>query len=168
MNPQSSVLSPQSSSLNPQSSVLSPQSSSPSLNPHALSGLRLLLVEDDADIREVVVTTLEEAGASVRAVASVPEAMKALDRELPDLVISDIGMPLEDGYGLIRQLRNREAERGGKIPAIALTAYTTEEDRLQTLAAGYQRHLSKPVETAQLVAVVANLWKSAGQIQNDE
>ncbi|MEP0881892.1 PAS domain S-box protein [Trichocoleus sp. ST-U3] len=168
LNPQPSVLSPQSSSLNPQSSVLSPQSSSSSLNPHALSGLRLLLVEDDADIREVVVTTLEEAGASVRAVASVPEAMKALDRELPDLVISDIGMPLEDGYGLIRQLRNREAERGGKIPAIALTAYATEEDQQQTLAAGYQRHLSKPVETAQLVAVVANLWKSAGQIQNDE
>jgi CheY-like chemotaxis protein len=130
--------------------------------------LHLLLVEDDADIREVVVTTLEEAGAKVRAVASVPEALKALDRELPDLLISDIGMPLEDGYGLIRQLRNREAERGGKIPAIALTAYATEEDQQQALATGYQRHLSKPVETAELVAVVANLWKSPGQIRNDE
>jgi PAS domain S-box-containing protein len=169
-SPQSSVLSPESSSssslLSPQPSVLSPQSSSSSLSP--LSGLHLLLVEDDADIREVVVTTLEEAGAKVRAVASVPEALKALDRELPDLLISDIGMPLEDGYGLIRQLRNREAERGGKIPAIALTAYATEEDQQQALATGYQRHLSKPVETAELVAVVANLWKSPGQIRNDE
>lgn len=88
---------------------------------------------------------------------SAGEALAALEEMRPDLLISDIGMPGEDGYGLIRKVRALPAGCGGKIPAIALTAYARTEDRLRALRAGYQMHISKPVELAELVAVMASL-----------
>jgi CheY-like chemotaxis protein len=91
------------------------------------------------------------------AVGSVVEALEAFEMGAPDVLISDIGMPGEDGYELIRKVRALPAENGGRVPAIALTAYARTEDRMQALRAGYQMHVPKPVELAELVAVVASL-----------
>jgi CheY-like chemotaxis protein len=87
----------------------------------------------------------------------VPDAMEALDRVLPDVLVSDIGVPGEDGYSLIRKIRARGAERGGNLPAAALTAYARSEDRIRALKAGFQTHLAKPVDPAELVATIAAL-----------
>ncbi|MEG4280983.1 ATP-binding protein [Microcoleus sp. MON1_C1] len=125
-----------------------------------LEGLQILVVEDEADALELLSTILEKYGADVMAVASVKEALTiietATDRS-PDVLVSDIGMPDEDGYSLIRKLRQVEAQRGGRLPAIALTAYARNDDRQQSLLAGFQMHLTKPVDAAELVAVVASL-----------
>lgn len=123
----------------------------------ALTGLRVLVVDDDPDVRELVAVVLEEYGAKVTAVSSAPEAINALPQLQPDVLVSDIGMPEEDGYSLIRQVRNLDAERGKILPAAALTAYAREEDCQGALDAGFQMHLSKPVDTAKLVMAVANL-----------
>ena len=124
--------------------------------PARLDGLRILLVEDDADAREVLRLLLEIAGAKVEAVGSVRGALRAFDGFRPDVLVTDIGMPDEDGYALIRHVRAREAD-GGHIPAIALTGYVTSEDRAHLLAAGFQTHLPKPVEPDTLVAAIASL-----------
>ncbi|MEG5041481.1 MULTISPECIES: ATP-binding protein [unclassified Microcoleus] len=125
-----------------------------------LEGLQILVVEDEADALELLSTILGKYGADVMAVASVKEALTiietATDRS-PDVLVSDIGMPDEDGYSLIRKLRQLEAQRGGRLPAIALTAYARNDDRQQSLLAGFQMHLTKPVDAAELVAVVASL-----------
>lgn len=125
-----------------------------------LEGLQILVVEDEPDALELLSTILEKYGADVRAVASVKDALTiietATDRS-PDALVSDIGMPDEDGYCLIRKLRQLEAQRGGRLPAIALTAYAGNDDRQQALLAGFQMHLTKPVDAADLVAVVASL-----------
>ncbi|MEG4022714.1 MULTISPECIES: ATP-binding protein [unclassified Microcoleus] len=125
-----------------------------------LEGLQILVVEDEADALELLSTILAKYGADVMAVASVKEALTiietATDRS-PDVLVSDIGMPDEDGYSLIRKLRQLEAQRGGRLPAIALTAYARNDDRQQALLAGFQMHLTKPVDAAELVAVVASL-----------
>ncbi|MEG4072242.1 ATP-binding protein [Microcoleus sp. Pol14C2] len=125
-----------------------------------LEGLQILVVEDEADALELLSTILGKYGAEVMAVASVKEALTiietATDRK-PDVLVSDIGMPDEDGYSLIRKLRQLEAQRGGRLPAIALTAYARNDDRQQALLAGFQMHLTKPVDAAELVAVVASL-----------
>jgi CheY-like chemotaxis protein len=129
----------------------------------SLSGVRLLVVEDDADGRDLVVTMLTQSGAEVRAAGSAAEALAALDRWRPDAIISDIGLPGEDGYTLMEKLRTRERERGDSpLPAIALTAYTRMEDRRRAFSAGYQSHISKPVVRAELLAVVAGLINQAG------
>ena len=122
-----------------------------------LDGVSLLLAEDDADGREVLALILEIAGAKVKAVASVREALSAFEALRPDVLISDVGMPDEDGYALIRQVRAREANRGGSTPAIVLTGYANPEDRARLLAAGFQMHLQKPVEPSEIVAAVASL-----------
>ncbi len=124
---------------------------------NALSGLRVLVVDDEPDTRDVLAATLQESGALVTAVASVAEAFCALEGFAPDVLVSDIGMPEQDGYALIRQLR--ATDPGKQIPAAALTAYASEEDRLKALEAGFQTHLSKPVEPDDLVAAIANLVK---------
>jgi CheY-like chemotaxis protein len=93
----------------------------------------------------------------VTAVGSAAEALEAVTTLTPDLIISDIGMPEEDGYSLMRRLRALPAESGGRVPAIALTAYARVEDRMQALRAGYQMHVPKPVELAELVAVASSL-----------
>lgn len=122
-----------------------------------LKGLRILVVDDEPDTRELLKQGLEYCGANVSVVGSAAEALDAVMSKVPDVLISDIGMPGIDGYDLIRQVRGLPRDRGGKIPAIALTAYTRTEDRLQSLRAGYDMHVPKPVELAELVAVAATV-----------
>jgi len=121
-----------------------------------LSGLRVVVVDDETDARELVAAVLTEGGANVVAVASVSEAIHAVERHRPDVLVSDIGMPCEDGYSLMRRLRAME-KTVGRIPAAALTAYATVQDRTRALLAGYSSHLPKPIEPAELTAVVATL-----------
>jgi PAS domain S-box-containing protein len=125
--------------------------------PDRLDALRVLVVDDEPDTRELLKAGLGQCGAEVMAVGSVVEALEAFEMGAPDVLISDIGMPGEDGYELIRKVRALPAENGGRVPAIALTAYARTEDRMQALRAGYQMHVPKPVELAELVAVVASL-----------
>ena len=122
-----------------------------------LDGLRVLVVDDEADTRELLKQGLEYCGATVKVVGSAAEAVDALVTFVPDILISDIGMPGVDGYDLIRQIRGLPANKGRRIPAIALTAYTRVEDRLHALRAGYDMHVPKPVELAELVAVAASV-----------
>lgn len=122
-----------------------------------LAGLQILVVDDDADTREFLVAALTEYGGDVKAAASAREALEAFERFKPDVLVSDIGMPGEDGYALIRQVRILEPKQGRNLPAVALTAYATESDRAKALDAGFQQHLPKPVEPDKLVAVVAYL-----------
>lgn len=122
-----------------------------------LAGLRVLLCEDEADAREFLVEFLQIEGAHVDAVASVPEALVRLDRAVPDVLVSDLGMPLQDGYTLIEQVRARAPERGGAIPAVALTGFARPEDARRARDAGFQVHLAKPVEPDALAATLARL-----------
>jgi PAS domain S-box-containing protein len=131
-----------------------------------LNNLHILVVDDEADTRDLITTVLKQYGAKVTAVGSVAEALEAVERLQLDVLVSDIGMPEENGYSLIRKLRQIEAERGGRIPAVALTAYTRSEDRAAAIAAGFQIHLPKPVEPAQLAAVVANVVKANSAISD--
>jgi PAS domain S-box-containing protein len=123
----------------------------------SLSGLRLLIVDDEADAREVMRFMLERGGAQVRTADSAGQALDAIREERPDLLISDIGMPVEDGYVLVRRLRAMEEGLGRRLPAIALTAYASEEDTRRALAAGFDAHLSKPVDPARLIDIAAGL-----------
>ncbi|HYN86224.1 MAG TPA: PAS domain S-box protein [Pyrinomonadaceae bacterium] len=125
--------------------------------PDRLDGLNILLVDDEPDTLEMLRFGLSHCGARVTVVSSAAEALKVFATALPDVLISDIGMPEEDGYELIKKVRALAAERGGRVPAIALTAYARTEDRMAALRAGYQMHVTKPVELAELVAVVASL-----------
>ncbi|HYO63725.1 MAG TPA: response regulator, partial [Pyrinomonadaceae bacterium] len=122
-----------------------------------LDGVRAVVVDDDRDARELLKLMLERCGASVLVAGSSAEALNLLAESRPDVLISDIGMPGEDGYELIRQVRSLPADLGGRTPAVALTAYARTEDRLHALRAGYQIHVPKPVEMAELVAVTASL-----------
>ena len=130
-----------------------------------LVNLQLLVVDDDDDTREFLIALLEEEGAMVRSASSVAEALAALESSWPDVLLSDIGMPGADGYELIARVREMEALRGGMMPAIALTAYARESERQQALEAGFQMHLSKPVEVSQLISGIANL---AGMLAEPE
>ena len=123
----------------------------------SLEGLRLLIVDDEVDFQVLVTTLLGQYGAIVKAAGSASEALVDLENWKPDVLVADIGMRDEDGYGLIRKVRKLSAERGGHIPALALTAYTRDEDRLRALSAGYQMHLAKPITGPQLAAAVANV-----------
>jgi PAS domain S-box-containing protein len=125
--------------------------------PERLDGLKVLVVDDEVDTRELFKAGIGRCGAEVVTAGSAREALAILEEMRPDLLISDIGMPGEDGYELIRKVRALPAARGGKIPAIALTAYARTEDRMRALRAGYQMHIVKPVELAELVAVMASL-----------
>jgi len=119
--------------------------------------VRLLVVEDDPDSREMLVAVFEQCGAVVTTAASAGEAMEALRRATPDVLVCDIGLPDEDGNALIRRVRALEAEKGGRIPALALTAYAGAADRGKTLAAGFDLLVSKPAAAAEAVAGVALL-----------
>ena len=122
-----------------------------------LAGVRILVVDDDPDARSLAQRVLEDSGAGVRTAASAAEALAALEAvELPDVVVSDIGMPEQDGYDLIRQVRALPGA-ASRIPAVALTALARGEDRSRALQAGYQRHISKPVDPAELVCLIADL-----------
>ena len=122
-----------------------------------LAGTTVLMVDDDPDAREVVTAILRHYGAKVIVATSVSTALVALRREQVDVLLADLGMPVEDGYDLIRQVRESETPKIAAMPAAALTAYTTEEDRERVLAAGFQFHLAKPVDPAVLVATVDRL-----------
>jgi hypothetical protein len=122
-----------------------------------LQGLHVLVVDDDEDARHLIKTVLEQCKAQVTVVASAAAALRALQDSRPDVLVSDLGMPEEDGYSLISKVRSLPPEQGGSIPAAALTAYARVEDRMRVLRSGFQIHLPKPVEPAELVAVVANL-----------
>jgi len=127
------------------------------INPPSLVGVRALFVDDEADMREIIIMILAEGGADVRTAVSATEALAVCDKWQPDVLISDIGLPGEDGYTLMKKLRERESERGGHIPAIALTAYGRQEDRLSALSVGYEYYIPKPVEPEELLVVVASL-----------
>jgi len=122
-------------------------------------------VDDEADARELVAMMLAQGGAEVRTSVSVTEALAVCDEWRPDILISDIGMPGEDGYMLIKKLRARESESGGHIPAIALTAYGRQEDRRRALSVGYESHIPKPIEPVELLAVVASLTNRTKNIE---
>ncbi|MGI9108188.1 MAG: PAS domain-containing protein [Pyrinomonadaceae bacterium] len=122
-----------------------------------LEGLRVLVVEDEPDSRDMLIAVLRQCRAEVQGVSNVADALSKLEEWRPDVLISDIEMPGEDGYALIRQIRSLPEARGGKIPAAALTAYARAEDRMRALLAGFQLHVPKPVEPAELAAVVASL-----------
>src|SRR5262249_46050348 len=124
-----------------------------------LRGLRVLVVEDDRDTLEMVKVILENRGAAVITAPSARDALKALESSRPDALVSDLAMPDQDGYELIEQIRRRGPERGGDIPAIALTAYARTEDRIRALTAGFQMHVPKPVDPDELVVAVANLMR---------
>jgi PAS domain S-box-containing protein len=132
---------------------------SPIRNPHSatLRGLRVLVVDDEQDARHLIATVLEKQGAEVFAAGSAREALGTLEREMPDVLISDLGMPDEDGLALIRQVRERGRESGGEIPAAAVSAYAGEDNRQQALAAGFQLHVAKPVDPQELIEVVRSL-----------
>ena len=132
-------------------------------NPHSLNGLRVLIVDDEVDTREFLMTALEQFGATVTAVESAQKAIQELERWKPDVLLSDIGMPMEDGYSLIRRIRSLSPSIGGQIPAAALTAYAREEDRILALRAGFQLHVAKPIEPLQLFKVVAELATRVGK-----
>ena len=129
--------------------------------PPELDGLRLLVVDDEEDTRTLLKTVLETCGAQVTTASSAREAIAALKESRPDVLISDLGMPEEDGYALIKKVRALSQEDGGNTPSAALTAYARVEDRMKVLRSGFQIHIPKPVEPAELIAVVANL---AGRI----
>ena len=122
-----------------------------------LNGVKVLVVDDAEDARDALSMLLGQFGARVTAVGSADEALAILERDQPDVLLSDIAMPDEDGYSLIRKVRARAAAQGGLVPAAALTAYASPEDRLKALRAGYHDHLPKPVDPAVLVETVANL-----------
>lgn len=122
-----------------------------------LRGVRVLLVEDDEDTRDIVRRLLEAAGAQVRASGSAAEGMEAFLASPPDVLVVDIAMPGEDGFSFLRRVRALPREKGGQTPAAALTARAVLEDRLETLKAGFQAHMAKPTPPAELIEVVASL-----------
>jgi CheY-like chemotaxis protein len=122
-----------------------------------LDGVHVLVVDDERDARELLAAVLTLSGAEVTTASSVPDALDKLRQVKPDLLVSDIEMPEEDGYSLIRKVRASEDERGRRIPAIALTAHARASDRVRALTEGFHMHIPKPVEPAELVLAVANL-----------
>jgi CheY-like chemotaxis protein len=130
-----------------------------------LNGLRILLVDDEPDALEVLSLVLEHRGGDVKATTTAREALEALDHWAPDVIVSDIGMPETDGFELLSSIRSLPAEKGGAAPAIALTAYTREEDKLRAEQCGFQLHLAKPLDPEAVVAAVADLMSDRGTVQ---
>jgi PAS domain S-box-containing protein len=131
--------------------------------PPSLTGLHLLIVEDDPDARLLLQAMLEQCEAEVQTAESAAKALRLLDEWPPDLLISDIEMPREDGYSLIRKVRSRGRPQGQRLPAIALTAHARAEDRVRALTAGFDAHVAKPVEAAELVTVILSLARMSGK-----
>ncbi|MBL1177591.1 PAS domain S-box protein [Pantanalinema sp. GBBB05] len=134
-----------------------PESTNVSSATLPLANLRILIVDDQADMRELMSTILQATGAEINVAASAVDALKLVKVFQPDILISDIGMPEVDGYTLLHQLRQLSPDQGGQIPAIALTAYAGELDRQQALAAGFQLHMAKPIEPEKLVQAISRL-----------
>ena len=123
----------------------------------ALEGLRILVVDDNADARAALTAVLEECGADVVPVASASAALDTLPKAQPDVMVSDIAMPGMDGRDLIHHVRKLDASQGGSVPAMALTAYASPTDCTRTLLAGYQLYLAKPFDPTELVGLIARL-----------
>jgi CheY-like chemotaxis protein len=134
----------------------------------SLMGLRVLVVDDDADSRAVIAEMLLQFGAEVLTAASAPEALQAVELWAPHVLLSDIEMPTEDGYSLLQKVRNRDGRGGNFIPAAALTAYGRPADRVRALQAGFQTYLAKPVDPHELALVVASLAKGSGASTNSK
>jgi CheY-like chemotaxis protein len=134
-------------------------------NPHdeglALQGMHVLLVEDVDDAREMLALILEMYGADVVAARSAHDALAALKVQAFQILVSDIGLPEMSGYELMRKIRAHETERGGFLPAVAVTAFTSDQDRLEALRAGFQSHRPKPVKVEELVALMSTLGRAA-------
>ena len=130
------------------------------MEPADLAGLRVLLVDDEPDTLDVLRAILNQFGATVRGASSTDDALETFLQWKPDVLVSDLGMPGEDGFALIAKVRALTAEQGRDIPAAALTAHVREEDRAQAIAAGYQTHIKKPVDPTRLAAAVAHLGKN--------
>jgi signal transduction histidine kinase len=141
----------------PESTLTAPKVKEACDRSTTLNGLRVLVVDDEPDARHIISALIARTGAEVRACQSAREALEVFEDWRPDVLMSDIAMPGEDGYSLINKVRSLPAERGGHIPAAAFTAYARDEDRKRTLAAGYQMHIAKPVSSAQLVEMIAQL-----------
>jgi len=122
-----------------------------------LDGLRILLVDDEPDAREMLTALLKGYGAEIMSASSSAEALQLIEREDVDIIVSDIGMPHEDGYQFIRQVREQKGNRNSLKPALALTGYTRTADRVRVLAAGFHSHIAKPVEPKELAIVLASL-----------
>jgi CheY-like chemotaxis protein len=122
-----------------------------------LYGLKILVVDDDQDTRDLLEWVLRRVGAEVVAAASAKAAMEAMEKDRPHILVSDIAMPEEDGLSLMRRIRALPRERGGRIPAVALTAHSMVQDRLQSLRAGFQSHVPQPVVPEELVEVVTSI-----------
>jgi CheY-like chemotaxis protein len=125
----------------------------------SLRGVRALVVEDDMDSREVLEMLLQDAGMIVDSASSVAEAFEALTANRPDVIISDIGMPFENGYSFLRNLRQVLLAEGGTIPALAVTGFTRPEDRERAFAAGFSAHIAKPIDPAHLLRVLVDLTR---------
>ncbi|MBK7601858.1 MAG: response regulator [Acidobacteria bacterium] len=123
----------------------------------SLRGVRALVVDDDHDTREILSVMLTRYGAEVRTAESAAEAFDSFKEWKPDVLVSDIGMPVEDGYALIARIRAYEAEMGEQVPAIALTAFAAAQDKDKALSSGFNQHLSKPAEPVQLARLVARV-----------
>lgn len=131
---------------------------SPPMKPSsALAGIRVLVVDDEPDARDLVASILVEAGAEVETARSAAEGLEAFKRFRPDVLVSDIGMPEEDGFSFIAKVRALPPSQGGGVPSLALTAFAREHDRTRALEAGYTTHVGKPVSPEELVSAVANL-----------
>jgi CheY-like chemotaxis protein len=122
-----------------------------------LNGVRVLVVDDQPDAREVIAAMLRRCGAEVATAGSATEAMESFRRSRPDVLVSDLAMPDRDGFDLIRSVRELTPNQGGEVPAVALTAYARPEDRVRVLSAGFQMHVAKPVDPQNLIAAVAHL-----------
>lgn len=126
-----------------------------------LKGLRVLVIDDEADARDLFTIVLTQSGGEVKTAATVRAALEVLDQWQPDVLVSDIGMPGEDGYDLIRKVRKRNPKHGGTIPALALTGYASAEDVARAYEEGYQTHVPKPATPGDLVAKIATLATSS-------
>jgi CheY-like chemotaxis protein/two-component sensor histidine kinase len=122
-----------------------------------IEGIRVLVVDDEPDARQLLKRLLENCAATVMLAASAAEAYEQVTKNCPDVLVSDLGMPGEDGFSLMRRIRALRPEEGGAVPAVALTAFARSEDRVNAVLAGFQHHVAKPVETAELITMVASL-----------
>ncbi len=140
--------------------TVSPESSH---SPRPLRGRDVLVVDDDADARAFLEAVFSLSGADVRTASSVTAALAEVDRRVPDVIVSDIGMPERDGFDLIAAIRRRAPARGGAVPAVALTAFARWQDRWNALASGFQVHVAKPVDAREILAVVVSLLPPRSQ-----
>jgi CheY-like chemotaxis protein len=129
----------------------------PAQNLESLNGLTILLVDDDLDTRDFQAFLLEQTGARVIAAESGREVLQILDHTLPDVIVSDLGMPEMDGYTLMQQIRSRTPDRGGEVPAIAVSAYAGDANQQEAFKVGFQKHLAKPIEAERLICAIVEL-----------